>query len=86
VIVVEKRKKTMIKMFVLICVVWVEGSRYDGGEQKCIMHQSQVYYATMDQCRADIIESELLIEGAIFDNFGEEPIDHQIMASCMGGV
>ena len=76
----------MIKMFVLICVVWVEGSRYEGGEQKCIMHQSQVYYATMDQCRADIPKSELLIEGAIFDNFGEEPIDHQIMASCMGGV
>ena len=58
----------------------------DGGEQKCIMHQSQVYYATMDQCRADIIKSELLIEGAIFDNFGEEPIDHQIMAGCFEGA
>ena len=76
----------MVKMFVLICVVWVEGSRHDGGEQKCIMHQSQVHYANIDQCRADIPKSELLIEGAIFDNFGEEPIDHQIMASCMGGV
>ena len=76
----------MVKMFVLICVIWAEGSRHEGGEQKCIMHQSQVFYATMEQCRNDIIKSELLIEAAIFDNFGDEPIDHQIMASCMGGV
>jgi hypothetical protein len=76
----------MVKMFVLICVVWVEGSRHDGGEQKCIMHQSQVYYANMSQCRADIPKSELLIEDAIFDNFGEEPIDHQIMAGCFEGA
>ena len=75
----------MVKMFVLICVVWAEGSSHDG-EQKCIIHQSQVQYATINQCRADIVKSELLIEGAIFDNFGEEPIDHKIMASCMGGV
>ena len=76
----------MIKMFVLICVVWVEGSRYEGGEQKCIMHQSHVHYATMEQCRSDIPNSEQLIIEAIFENFGEEPIDHQIMASCMGGA
>lgn len=75
----------MVKMFVLICVVWAEGSSYDG-EQKCIIHQSQVQYVTMDQCRSDIPKSELLIKGAIFDKFGEEPIDHKIMASCMGGV
>ena len=76
----------MIKMFVLICVVWVEGSRYEGGEQKCIMHESQVKYMTLDQCRSDIPDSEQLIIEAIFENFGEEPIDHQIMASCMGGA
>ena len=39
----------MVKMFVLICVVWVEGSRHDGGETKCIMHQSQVYYANISE-------------------------------------
>jgi hypothetical protein len=50
------------------------------------MHQSQVYYANIDQCRADIPKSELLIEDAIFDNFGEEPIDHQIMAGCFEGA
>ena len=76
----------MVKMFVLICVVWVEGSRYDGGEQKCIMHQSQVYYANIDQCRADIPKSKFLIENAIFDNFGEEPVDYTISASCFEGV
>ena len=74
----------MVKMFVLICVVWVEGSRYDGGEQKCMMHESQVKYMTLDQCRSDIFKSEQLIEGAIFDNFGEEPISHEIMAGCFG--
>ena len=76
----------MVKMFVLICVVWADVSHHDDGEQKCIIHQSQVQYATMNQFRADIVKSELLIEGAIFDNFGEEPIDHKIMASCIGGV
>jgi hypothetical protein len=86
VIVVEKRKKTMVKMFVLICVVWVEGSRYDGGEQKCMMHESEVKYMTLDQCRSDIPKSEQLIEGAIYDNFGEEPISHEIMAGCFGGA
>jgi hypothetical protein len=41
----------MVKMFVLICVIWAEGSRYEGGEQKCIMHQSKVFYATMEKSR-----------------------------------
>lgn len=76
----------MVKMFVLICVVWAEGSRYDGGEQKCIMHESQVKYMTLNQCRNDIPKSEQLIEGAIYDNFGEEPISHEIMAGCFGGA
>ena len=76
----------MVKMFVLICVVWVEGSRNDGGEQKCIMHQSQVYYANIDQCRADIPKSRFLIERGIYDNFGEEPVDYTISASCFEGV
>jgi hypothetical protein len=76
----------MVKMFVLICVVWVEGSRYDGGQQQCMMHESQVKYMTLDQCRSDIPKSEQLIEAAIYDNFGEEPIDHKIMAGCFGGA
>ena len=76
----------MVKMFVLICVVWVEGSRHDGGETKCIMHQSQVYYANIDQCRADIPKSRFLIERGIFDNFGAEPVDYTISASCFEGV
>jgi len=81
-----KREVAMVKMFVLICVVWVEGSTYDGGEQKCMMHESQVKYMTLDQCRSDIPKSEQLIEGAIYDNFGEEPISHEIMAGCFGGA
>jgi hypothetical protein len=76
----------MVKMFVLICVVWIEGSRHDGGETKCIMHQSQVNYANIDQCRADIPKSRFLIERGIFDNFGEEPVDYTISASCFEGV
>ena len=57
----------MAKMFVLICVVWIEGSRYDGGEQRCIMHKSKVHYANVNQCRADIPKSTILIENAIFE-------------------
>jgi hypothetical protein len=76
----------MVKMFVLICVVWIEGSRYDGGEQRCIMHKSKVHYANVSQCRADIPKSTILIENAIFDNFGEEPIDYTISAGCFEGA
>jgi hypothetical protein len=76
----------MAQMFVLICVVWVEGSRYDGGEQRCIMHKSKVNYANVSQCRADIPKSTILIENAIFDNFGEEPIDYTISAGCFEGA
>jgi hypothetical protein len=51
-----------------------------------MMHESQVKYMTLDQCRSDIPKSEQLIEGAIYDNFGEEPISHEIMAGCFGGA
>ena len=70
----------MVKMFVLICVVWV--SRHDGGER---MYYA-MYYANIDQCRADIPKSRFLIETGIFDNFGEEPVDYTISASCFEGV
>jgi hypothetical protein len=50
------------------------------------MHQSQVHYANIDQCRADIPKSRFLIEKGIFDNFGEEPVDYTISASCFKGV
>ena len=76
----------MVKMIVLICVVWVEGSRYDGGEKKCMMHESQVKYMTLDQCRSDITKSEQLTEGDIFDKFGKEPISYTISPACFGGA
>ena len=39
-------------MIVYICVVWIAGSRHDGGITKCMWHQSQVKYQTVAECEA----------------------------------
>jgi len=76
----------MIEMFVAICIVWAEGPVHLGGEQKCMFHKSQVEYVNMRQCKDDIKKSEQLVIGAIFDQFGDEPIDHMVKASCFNGA
>jgi hypothetical protein len=81
-----KREKQMVEMLVAICIVWVEGAPAFGGETKCMFHKSQVEYVNMRQCKDDINKSEQLIIGAIFDHYGNEPIDHMVKASCFNGV
>ena len=76
----------MVEMLVAICIVWVEGDPAFGGETKCMFHKSQVEYVNMRQCKDDINKSEQLVIGAIFDHYGEEPIDHMVKASCFNGV
>ena len=76
----------MVEMLVAICIVWSVGNRHDGGEQKCMFHKSQVEYVNMRQCKDDIKKSEQLVIGAIFDQFGDEPIDHMVKASCFNGA
>ena len=44
----------MSKMIVYICVVWIAGSRHDGGITRCMWHESQVKYQTVAECKADI--------------------------------
>ena len=81
-----KREKQMVEMLVAICIVWSVGNRHDGGETKCMFHKSKVEYLNMRQCKDDINKSEQLVIGAIFDHYGEEPIDHMVKASCFNGV
>ena len=70
----------MVEMLVAICIVWSDV------DQKCMFHKSQVEYVNMRQCKDDINKSEQLVIGAIFDHYGEEPIDHMVKASCFNGV
>ena len=54
-----KGSKIMSKMIVYICVVWIAGSRHDGGITKCMWHESQVKYQTVAECEDDIKHSKV---------------------------
>tara|TARA_R100000664_G_C2699680_1_gene100514 strand:+ start:67 stop:297 length:231 start_codon:yes stop_codon:yes gene_type:complete len=73
----------MVKMFLMICVVWVEGSRYEGGQTNCMMHISKVEYRTLKECRADLNNSKRLVIGRLRDEFGDAPEDYNVQASCL---
>ena len=73
----------MVKMFLMICVVWVEGSRYMSGKTNCMWHISKVEYRTLEECRADINNSKRLVLGRLRDEFGDKPDDYNVQASCL---
>lgn len=75
----------MSKMIVYICVVWIAGSRHDGGITKCMWHQSQVKYQTVAECEADIKHSKKLLWLRIRQEFGNQPEDILIQPSCVVG-
>ena len=72
-------------MIVYICVVWIAGSRHDGGITKCMWHQSQVKYQTVAECEADIKHSKKLLWLRIRQEFGNQPEDILIQPSCVVG-
>ena len=76
----------MVKMFLMICVVWIEGSRYEGGQTNCMMHISKVKYSSLDECRADLNNSKRLVIDRLRDEFGDGPEDYNVQASCMKAV
>jgi|TARA_R100001460_G_scaffold80984_1_gene121908 hypothetical protein len=76
----------MVKMFLMICVVWIEGSRYEGGQTNCMMHISKVEYSSLDECRADLNNSKRLVIDRLRDEFGDGPEDYNVQASCMKAV
>ena len=76
----------MVKMFLMICVVWIEGSRYEGGQTNCVMHISKVEYSSLDECRADLNNSKRLVIDRLRDEFGDGPEDYNVQASCMKAV
>ena len=73
----------MVKMFLMICVVWVEGPRYTGGQTNCMMHISKVEYRTLEECRADLNNSKRLVIDRLRDEFGDAPEDYSVQASCL---
>ncbi len=73
----------MVKMFLIICVVWVEGPRHSGGLTNCMMHISKVEYRTIEECRADLKNSKRLVIGRLRDEFGDRPDDYNVQASCL---
>ena len=44
----------MFMMYVMTCIIWIEGSRYDGGETKCGIHKPDLYFDTLQDCKKNI--------------------------------
>ena len=70
-------------MIVYICVVWIAGSRHDGGITKCMWHESQVKYQTVAECEDDIKHSKKLLRLRIRQEFGDRPESISIQPSCV---
>ena len=49
-------------MIVMTCIIWIEGSRYDGGEVLCGMHQAEIKYSSMFACKSNIKRYEKYVE------------------------
>ena len=73
----------MVKMFLMICVVWVEGSKHDGGITNCMWHISKVEYKTLKGCRADIDNSKRLVLGRLRYEFVDKHDNYKVQASCL---
>ena len=73
----------MSKMILYICVVWIAGSRHDGGITKCMWHESQVKYQTVAECEDDIKHSKKLLRLRIRQEFGNRPESISIHTSCV---
>jgi len=71
----------MFKMFVMTCIIWIEGSRYDGGEAKCGIHQPDLQFKTYKGCKNNIKAYEEYVIRSIYDQF-EPPQDIIINTMC----
>ena len=71
----------MFSMFVMTCIIWIEGRRYDGGEAKCGIHQPKLYFDTYKNCKENIKSYEEYVIKSIYDQF-EPPQDIIINTMC----
>tara|TARA_R100000654_G_scaffold12206_1_gene26537 strand:- start:2200 stop:2433 length:234 start_codon:yes stop_codon:yes gene_type:complete len=71
----------MFKMFVMTCIIWIEGSRYDGGEVKCGIHEAEIVFSSMFACKSNIPRYEEYVVKSIYDQF-EMPSDYVINTMC----
>ncbi len=73
----------MSKMIVYICVVWITGSQHSEGITRCLLHESQVKYETLADCKADREYSINLLRLRIRQEFGDVPEQIIIQPSCL---
>ena len=71
----------MFSMIVMTCIIWIEGSRYDGGEVKCGMHKAEIQYYTMFACKSNIPRYEEFVAKSIYDQF-DMPTDYIFNTMC----
>jgi hypothetical protein len=71
----------MFMMYVMTCIIWIEGSRYDGGETKCGIHKPDLYFDTLQDCKLNIGRYEEYVIKSIYDQF-EPPQDIVIKTEC----
>ena len=74
----------MFSMIVMTCIIWIEGSFYDGGEVLCGMHKAEIQYSSMYACKSNIKRYEEYVEKSIYDQF-EMPSDYVINTMCYEG-
>ena len=70
-------------MIVYICVVWITGSQHSDGITRCLLHESQVKYETLADCKADREYSINLLRLRIRQEFGDRPESISIQPSCV---
>tara|TARA_R100001015_G_C4506197_1_gene79258 strand:- start:381 stop:614 length:234 start_codon:yes stop_codon:yes gene_type:complete len=71
----------MFSMIVLTCIIWIEGSRYDGGEVLCGMHKAEIKYMNEFACKRDVPRYKRYVVESIYDQF-EMPSDYTINTMC----
>tara|TARA_A100000172_G_C3028532_1_gene105733 strand:+ start:169 stop:408 length:240 start_codon:yes stop_codon:yes gene_type:complete len=71
----------MVSMVVLTCIIWIEGSSYDGGESRCGLHEAEIKYSTIHACKQNISAYEEYVMKSIYDVF-EMPTDFYLQTQC----
>ena len=63
----------MSKMIVYICVIWISATENSDGLTRCMWHESQVKYQSIEDCQDDLLYSMELLRIRIRQEFGGVP-------------
>ena len=70
-------------MIVYICVIWISATENSDGLTRCMWHESQVKYQSIEDCQDDMQFSMDLLRLRIRQEFGDQPEQVIINPSCV---